>query len=167
MKAKTAGTKAKNALEASGREAQDAYNFKNSLAYRTQLLARLLQTDYMTRIVDTGIAPAQAYVLGELWIEEPLSQVKLARRLEIGKATIGKTLSRLEAAGVIERKRDEVDRRAIMIHLTEKGRQLREPLLAAGEEQNRTLVDILGADRLAAANEVIAALIDTVRPGRA
>lgn len=156
----------RQALQPSDRVTDEGYNFKDSLAYRAQLLARLLQTDYLARIVDTGIAPAQAYVLGELWLEEPLSQVELARRLEIGKATIGKTLSRLETAGVIERKRDEVDRRAIMIHLTEKGRTLRGPLLVAGEEQNRMLVDILGKDRLAAASDIVAALIDTVRPGR-
>lgn len=156
----------RKALPASSRGNEEAYNFKQSLAYRTQLLARLLQGDYMARIIDKGLAPAQAYALGELWIEEPLSQVELARRLEIGKATIGKTLSRLEAAGVIERKRDEVDRRAIMIHLTEKGRRMREPLLSAAEEQNRMLIDILGSDRLAMASEIIAALIDTVRPVR-
>ena len=118
--------------------------FKESLSYQSQLLARLMQNDYMARIADTGIAPAQAYVLGELWLHEPQSQVELARRLDIGKATIGQTLARLERAGLVCRQRVDIDRRRIMVHLTEKGRRLREPLAQAVIEQDRMLDDKLG-----------------------
>lgn len=122
--------------------------FKESLAYQAQLFARLTQNDYMARISGSGIAPAQAYVLGELWFNEPLSQVDLARRLEIGKATIGQTLTRLERAGVIERRRTESDRRVVMVHLTDKGRALREPLRTATIEQSDQLTVRLGKERM-------------------
>ncbi|MGK2908270.1 MAG: MarR family winged helix-turn-helix transcriptional regulator [Sphingobium sp.] len=123
--------------------------FKDSLAYQAQMFSRFAQNDYMARISGTGIAPAQAYVLGELWLDEPLSQVDLARRLEIGKATIGQTLTRLERAGVVERKRVASDRRVIMVHLTEKGRKLRAPLRIATIEQNDLLEAKLGKDAVA------------------
>lgn len=123
--------------------------FKESLSYQSQLLARLMQNDYMARIADTGIAPAQAYVLGELWLHEPQSQVELARRLDIGKATIGQTLARLERAGLVRRQRVDIDRRRIMVHLTEKGRRLREPLGRAVIEQDRMLQDKLGETTVA------------------
>lgn len=123
--------------------------FKESLAYQAQLFARMAQNDYMARIVDTGIAPAQAYVLGELWFNEPLSQVDLARRLDIGKATVGQTLARLERAGVVERRRTETDRRVVMVHLTEKGRNLREPLRIATLDQVALLEERLGNQRVA------------------
>lgn len=123
--------------------------FKESLAYQAQLFARLAQNDYMARISGTGIAPAQAYVLGELWFNEPLSQVELARRLDIGKATVGQTLARLERAGVVERRRIKSDRRVVMVHLTAKGRALREPLRLATIEQAEMLDDRLGKDRVA------------------
>lgn len=121
--------------------------FKDGLSYQAQLLARLTQNDYLARIAGTGIAPAQAYVLGELWFNEPLSQVELARRLDIGKATVGQTLSRLERSGLIERQRMGADRRRIMVHLTAKGRALREPLRIAAIEQDAILADVLGQDR--------------------
>ncbi len=126
----------------------DDFLFKDTLPYQTQFIARLLQIDYMSRIAETGIAPAQAFVLGELWMTEPLSQVELARRLDIGKATVGQTLNRLERAGLIERRRLSSDRRVIMIHLTEQGWALREPLKRAARAQLDMLDERLGADEV-------------------
>jgi len=125
--------------------AEDPFpRFKEGLAYQAQLLARFTQNDYLARIAGTGIAPAQAYVLGELWFHAPLSQVELARRLDIGKATVGQTLARLERSGLVERLRMGTDRRRIMVHLTEKGRALREPLRIAAIEQETVLAGLLG-----------------------
>lgn len=129
--------------------------FKESLAYQAQLFARLAQNDYMARISGTGIAPAQAYVLGELWFNEPLSQVELARRLDIGKATVGQTLARLERAGVVERRRIKSDRRVVMVHLTDKGRALREPLRIATVEQADMLDDRLGKEQVEHLTELL------------
>lgn len=129
--------------------------FKESLAYQAQVLARITQNDYMARIAGTGIAPAQAYVLGELWFAEPLSQVELARRLEIGKATIGQTLTRLERAGFVERRRVASDRRLVMVHLTEAGRALREPLRVATIQQSEGLEKRLGAECMAQLGETL------------
>lgn len=116
------------------------FDFKNSPTYALNLASRLVTIDYLKRIDHIGIAPAQAYVLGELWQEEPLSQVELSRRLEIGKATIGQTLTRLERTGLIERLRATDDRRVIMIGLTPAGRGLRSILYGAALEQQ----DLLG-----------------------
>ncbi|GGD80640.1 MULTISPECIES: MarR family winged helix-turn-helix transcriptional regulator [Erythrobacteraceae] len=148
----------------SGADAQAVdHCFKDTLAYKTQLLSRLLQSEYMSRIADTGVAPAQAYVLGELWIEEPLSQVELARRLEIGKASTGKTLGRLEAAGLIERRRHEGDRRVITVHLTDKGREVRDTLQQAGAMQDQRIHELMGEDRLEQTIALLDVMIDGFR----
>ncbi|MFN3472522.1 MAG: MarR family winged helix-turn-helix transcriptional regulator [Blastomonas sp.] len=133
--------------------------FKDTVAYKMQLLSRLLQSDYMARIASTGVAPAQAYVLGELWIEEPLSQVELARRLEIGKASTGKTLGRLEAAGLIDRRRNIEDRRVITVHLTDKGRAVRDQLQTAAADQDVSIHRLMGEDRLAQTIRLIDVMI--------
>ncbi|HET8612098.1 MAG TPA: MarR family transcriptional regulator [Sphingomonas sp.] len=130
--------------------------FKDTLPYLTQFIARLLQIDYLGRIAETGIAPAQAFVLGELWMTEPLSQVELARRLDIGKATVGQTLNRLERAGLIERRRLATDRRVIMIHLTEQGWALREPLKSAARAQLDMLDERIGADEVRRITDLLA-----------
>lgn len=139
---------------------------KGTISYKTQLLSRLLQADYLNRIAHTGIGPAQAYVLGELWLAEPLSQVELARRLEIGKASTGKTLGRLEAAGFIERRRHSVDRRVVTVHLTDKGRGLRKDLLQAAADLDVRIHAILGKDKLEDMTRLFDMLIDQFRPGQ-
>jgi DNA-binding MarR family transcriptional regulator len=139
------------------------FMFKETLPYQTQFVARLLQIDYMSRIAGTGIAPAQAFVLGELWMTEPLSQVDLARRLDIGKATVGQTLNRLERAGLIERRRLATDRRVIMIHLTDKGWALREPLKTAARSQLDMLDERLGADEVRRITELMTAAAGLLR----
>lgn len=140
--------------------------FKDTLAYKSQLLSRLLQADYMNRIASAGVAPAQAYVLGELWLEEPLSQVELARRLEIGKASTGKTLARLEASGLIERRRHEEDRRIITVHLTAKGRQVRDTLQSAAADQDALVHRLLGESRLAEMIGMVDLMITALRRGQ-
>ena len=140
--------------------------FKDTIAYKCQLLSRLLQADYMSRIADTGIAPAQAYVLGELWIEEPLSQVELARRLEIGKASTGKTLGRLEAAGLIERRRHNEDKRVITVHLTKRGRAIRDALQYAAFQQDVRIHDFMGENRLEQTIGLLDVMIAGFRPGQ-
>lgn len=140
--------------------------FKDTVAYKSQLLSRLLQADYLNRIAGTGIAPAQAYVLGELWIEEPLSQVELARRLEIGKASTGKTLGRLESAGFIERRRHDVDRRVVTVHLTKKGRALRKELLQSATDQDDCIHAILGEEKLEEMIRLLDSLIERFRAGQ-
>lgn len=147
--ARAANKMSEPAQTVGGTEERSFPMFKRTLAYQAQLLARITQADYLERIRMTGIAPAQAYVLGELWLEEPLSQVELSRRLEIGKATIGQTLQRLEKAGIIERRRVAADRRLVMVHLTAKGQTLHQPLKSGAIEQDELLLRKLGSERIA------------------
>ena len=66
-----------------------------------------------------------------LWDKEPRSQAELTRELAIEPPTTSKMLSRMEKAGVIARHRSEVDRRTVLVTLTEAGRALEGPVNAA------------------------------------
>ena len=66
-----------------------------------------------------------------LWDKEPRSQADLTRELAIEPPTTSKMLSRLERAGLIARNRSELDRRTVLVTLTEAGRALEGPVNAA------------------------------------
>ncbi|MCB5944274.1 MarR family winged helix-turn-helix transcriptional regulator [Acidocella sp. KAb 2-4] len=117
---------------------------RRSIPYLVQYLARLMTMDFLGRVADTGVPPAQSYVLRELWREEPLSQVEISQRLDIGKATVGQSLKRLERAGFVRRSRSATDGRVSVVHLTEKGRAVRDPLGAAARAQVQEIDAILG-----------------------
>jgi DNA-binding MarR family transcriptional regulator len=117
---------------------------RGSIPYVLLHLSRLLTADFLERVASCGIAPAQTFVLRELWREEPLSQVEISQRLDIGKATVGQTLKRLERGGFVERRRSDDDGRIIVVYLTQKGRDVRAPLAAAAWAQLADVETMLG-----------------------
>ncbi len=117
---------------------------RGSIPYVLLTLSRLLMADFQERVASCGIAPAQTFVLRELWREEPLSQVEISQRLDIGKATVGQTLKRLERGGFVERRRSDDDGRIIVVYLTQKGRDVRAPLAEAAWAQLADVETMLG-----------------------
>lgn len=77
-----------------------------------------------------GLFPGQELALMLLWEREPRLQRDLATELRIEAPTMTQTLQRLEAAGLLRRRRASPDTRQVEVELTEAGRALREPVLA-------------------------------------
>ncbi len=67
-------------------------------------------------------------VLSHLWRQDGLTPSELADRLVVEPPTVTNMLSRMEKAGFLERCRDPRDARCTRVYLTEKGRELREPV---------------------------------------
>ncbi len=109
-----------------------------------QVVSRLQTVHFCNQIENTGVHPAESYVLLELWREEPLSQTDISQRLDIGNATVGQTLKRLEKNGLITRKPCTDDRRRQLVHLTESGRALQQPVTQVSENISRDIKKLLG-----------------------
>src|SRR3954454_783485 len=78
-----------------------------------------------------GLSAGQELLLMLLWDKQPRTQAELTREMAIEPPTTSKMLSRLEKAGVIVRSRTELDRRTVLVTLTEAGRALEGPVNAA------------------------------------
>jgi DNA-binding MarR family transcriptional regulator len=76
-----------------------------------------------------GISPGQWRFLRELWHEDGLTQTELAARVGRREPTAGSAVRLLERSGLIRLERQEHDRRKTRVHLTRKGRALKEELL--------------------------------------
>jgi DNA-binding MarR family transcriptional regulator len=72
-----------------------------------------------------GLSQAQWQALASLWQQQGVNQVTLAERLEIQPITLVRLIDRLQEAGLVDRKPDPEDRRAVQLFLTDKA----EPLL--------------------------------------
>jgi DNA-binding MarR family transcriptional regulator len=86
------------------------------------------------------VRPAYLGVLMSLWRNDGLSAVELARRAGLEPSTMTGLLDRMERDQLLARRPDPDDRRAQRIYLTETGRTVREPTLAAVD---RTLARVL------------------------
>ena len=70
------------------------------------------------------ISPGQGRILFALWREDGVPIRELAHRTQLGKSTLTDMLERMEAEGLIKRKPSDVDKREILVHLTENTKQL-------------------------------------------
>jgi MarR family transcriptional regulator, transcriptional regulator for hemolysin len=82
-------------------------------------VARLLRRRFEARGREYGLSAAQWRALVRLVKYGPMTQAKLAEVLEIEPISVSRLIDRMEQAGWAERRPDETDRRANVVHPTE------------------------------------------------
>ncbi|NAZ81238.1 MarR family transcriptional regulator [Kineococcus sp. R8] len=108
-----------------------------------------------------GLTHPQYLVMLALWGASPLSLRELSDTLQLDPPTLSPLLKRLEAAGLVERRRLPEDQRSLAVTLTAAGRQLR----AAAEQVPAQVVARLGLDvaELEAVRDGLTAVIAAAR----
>jgi DNA-binding MarR family transcriptional regulator len=103
-----------------------------------------------------GLHPGQEFLLMHLLDRDGLDQNELVKLIGFDPSTGTKMLQRLESEGFLTRKRSSHDKRAMTVHLTAKGKELRVPLTnmwaelehgcasAMSDSQKKAAVDMLG-----------------------
>ncbi len=71
-----------------------------------------------------GLTGPQALMLTEIMREEKITGSELAKRVSLSQATVTDVVKRLEARGLLEKVRDNVDKRKIYLSATEEARQI-------------------------------------------
>lgn len=69
-----------------------------------------------------------------------MTQVDLARLMEVGKVTVGGLIDRLEASGHVERRADATDRRAKRVFITDQGYEVIRLMINVAAEANENLL---------------------------
>lgn len=102
---------------------------KDSLAHKLRVVSRLVMRNLEDRIAVHGITSGMWFYLRVLWEHDGISQKELSERAGVvGPSTVG-AVERMEAMGLIERRRSESDRRVSHVHLTARGRRLEQRLV--------------------------------------
>lgn len=94
------------------------------LGFLTLRVHRRVKREADHLLADLGLATGQMGVLEALRAEPGLSQIDLGEMLEIDRTSIGVTVAKLEAAGLIARSADARDGRAYALALTDTGERL-------------------------------------------
>ena len=123
-----------------------AESFKE-LAWELGETSRMVRRQFNRRAASVGATSAQWRAMFWLAREPGMKQVELAERLDVEPITAGRTIDRLQEAGLVERRRDPVDRRVWRIYLTEEGGPMIERLkLVAEDVLTGVLAGISGAE---------------------
>jgi MarR family transcriptional regulator, transcriptional regulator for hemolysin len=101
-------------------------------------------------------------ILNGLKTEQRRTQLELARAIGIEGPTLTRHLDGLEHAGLVERRRDLVDRRAVQVQLTRTGHALHGRLLRAVIAFNQRLRTGVSSDDVETLRRVLAQLQDNV-----
>ena len=104
-------------------------------------ISSLTRKQFAKAFRQIGLHRGQEHVLYHLWIEDVLTQTQLRERIVTEASTISNMLKKLADDGIIERKRGETDSRVINVFLTEKGRNLKEPVYQIWREHRDILLD--------------------------
>ena len=88
------------------------------IGYMLSDVARLIRTVFDRRVRKLGLTRAQWLLLTRLHRRPGASQTELADMLEIDRASAGRMIDRMEKAGWLQRRPDDVDRRINRLYLT-------------------------------------------------
>ncbi|GGN94125.1 MarR family transcriptional regulator [Streptomyces albiflavescens] len=135
---------------------------EESLGYQVNHLARLLERALRLRIEEHGVVPGQFAQLLALYEQDGLTQRELCERVQIEQPTMAYTLQRMERDGLVHRVPDPHDRRQAKVLLSDRARELQEPLVAAAGEVNDLATRGLDVPEVAALLGTITRLIENL-----
>lgn len=93
-----------------------------------QSIAIQTRKNYTAALREHGLHIGQELALNHLWQQDGITQATLRHKIGSEASTVSNMLRKLEQDGIVYREKDAHDNRATNIFLTEKGKQLREPV---------------------------------------
>jgi MarR family transcriptional regulator, transcriptional regulator for hemolysin len=98
------------------------------IAFHIHDVSRMRRSAYDQIMKPLGVTRAQWWILAHLSRHDGMMQTQLANVLDVGKASVGTLLDRLEAIGLIERRADASDKRAKRVYMLRAAHQLMKKL---------------------------------------
>jgi MarR family transcriptional regulator, transcriptional regulator for hemolysin len=118
------------------------------LSFLIHDVSRMRRTAFDQLMKPLGVTRAQWWVLAHLSRNDGMVQRQLADALDVGKASLGTFLEKLEASGLIERRADPIDKRANRVYMARAGQQLLKQMTQLENVFNeRILHDLSQQDR--------------------
>ena len=103
-------------------------------------LAKASQTAirfWSRKVADLNITVVQAMILRFLFEQDDITSRELGERTMLDSATLTGVIDRLESVELVRRDHNPKDRRAILLRLTNRGKEIGEKLDGMMEEANR------------------------------
>jgi MarR family transcriptional regulator, organic hydroperoxide resistance regulator len=118
-------------------------SMQETMAYLMMQVSRAHRHKVSTALAEFGLHIGQEILLTYLWEKDGLVQSELAELMMVEPPTLTKMLNRMQQVGLLERCRDCEDGRAYRVYLTDKGRELQEPVTQAWNNVNKQILQDL------------------------
>jgi DNA-binding MarR family transcriptional regulator len=127
------------------------------------LVRRLHQINYalfFEECTTFNITPVQYALLTTLSLNPGMDQVSLGKEVGIDRTNVADVLRRLERRGLLERKKDTRDRRAVLARLTVEGERVTREMFAAMQRAQIRLLEPLSTEERTAFMATLLKLVD-------
>lgn len=104
-------------------------------------ITHVLQADQERELDRRGLTTPRTHLLWVLFHSGPATQVQLAEALSVTPRHVTTLVDALDATGLARREPHPTDRRAVLVHLTERGHSLMETMDAEHTELGAALID--------------------------
>src|ERR1700730_18275177 len=108
---------------------QEGNSREEPLGFALGAAARKLAKFYVKALAGHPLTPSQLFLLRQLWFEDGLPLRDLGLRAQLDATSTTWLVDQLERAGLVERKRNDPDRRIVRVWMTEAGRQAQAKLV--------------------------------------
>lgn len=131
---------------------------EEQVCFALAVASREVVASYKSVLEPLGLTHPQYLVMLALWQHDELSVKELSNLLHLDPGTLSPLLKRLEAAGLLTRRRSAVDERSLAVSVTPDGLALRARALTVPT----TMLERLGMSEhdLTATNRVLHSIID-------
>jgi DNA-binding MarR family transcriptional regulator len=131
----------------------------STLAELVTTLAGRLRAAWRDGLSPWGLSPHQGRALLVIALRPGLRSTDLADRLRIAPRSVTEVVDGLVEAGLVERRPDPDDRRAMSLHITTEGGGLVEQIQKSREQVADTLFDRLSAQDQATLHRLLRAVV--------
>ncbi|MEU9669727.1 MarR family winged helix-turn-helix transcriptional regulator [Streptomyces bobili] len=132
------------------------------MSYAIFQLARAHRARAAVLLRAMDLHPGQELLLMQLLDRDGQTQSELLEAVGLDHSTVSKSLRRMQEAGLLVREPAQHDRRVMVVHLTGKGRAMREPIAALWQSLEEISAGSLSEQQAAAFVETAYAITDAI-----
>ncbi|WP_395542958.1 MarR family winged helix-turn-helix transcriptional regulator [Neotabrizicola sp. sgz301269] len=125
----------------------ESFELNGFLPYQLSVMSERIRKELTSRFVsEFQLSIPEWRVLAQLWGREGISVRELHAAVAMDKSKVSRAASRLESAGLVEKRENADDRRLLQIRLTQSGNALAVRLFPIAHAFESELADRLGED---------------------
>ncbi|MFF7534371.1 MarR family winged helix-turn-helix transcriptional regulator [Streptomyces bobili] len=132
------------------------------MSYAIFQLARAHRARAAVLLRAMDLHPGQELLLMQLLDRDGQTQSELLEAVGLDHSTVSKSLRRMQEAGLLVREPAQHDRRVMVVHLTDKGRAMREPIAALWQSLEEISAGSLSEQQTAAFVETAYAITEAI-----
>jgi len=121
-------------------------NYEDCIVYLLSKAYQRAHGNLRQHLSPYELTPVQHLILEALWEEEGLSAGDIGKRLALDNATLSGILDRMTEKGWTTKASDEMDKRFVRVHLTQKAKTLRATLVSVRQVANEEILKALNLE---------------------